>query len=158
MLPLRHEIPCRIEAEAFETNNGFSLEICEDTGGGYNTAYANAGDYLDYPVYVPKAGAYTVGYRVATQRSNAVIVLLADIEGILTSLDTMHFSSTGDWQTWQTQQGSANLPEGRYTLRILVMQSEYNLNWFEFKEVDALGDGCNPETIEIFPNPADDYK
>ena len=155
VLPLRHEIPCRIEAEAFETNNGFSLEICEDTGGGYNTAYANAGDYLDYPVYVPKAGAYTVGYRVATQRSNAVIVLLADIEGILTSLDTMHFSSTGDWQTWQTQQGSANLPEGRYTLRILVMQSEYNLNWFEFKEVDALGDGCNPETIEIFPNPAE---
>jgi len=153
-LPLRHPIPGRIQAEDYYQNNGFELESCEDTGGGYNTAYASAGDYLDYLVYVPQPGSYDMNFRVATIRNNAELIIQAQYGEDFTSLDTILFSPTGDWQSWQTQSTSLSLNEGRYTLRLLVKQGEHNLNWFEIIEPSMLVENDINPTVIVYPNPA----
>jgi hypothetical protein len=153
-LPRRFTIPCRIQAEDYCHNNGFELENCEDTGDGYNTAYASTGDYLDYLVYVPESGAFDMNFRVATIRNNAELIIQSESEEEFTSLDTILFTSTGGWQNWQTQSTRLTLDEGRYTLRLLVKQGEHNLNWFEIVQPSLLIEyNINPKII-LYPNPA----
>ncbi len=155
-LPVRYNIPGRIEAEDYYHNNGFELESCEDDGNGYNTGYADAGDYLDYLIHVTKEGRYTVNYRVATTAGNAEMIVFAGEEGNFAALDTVRFSSTGGWQSWNTQQGDVFLEEGRYTLRIYVKQGAHNLNWFEFSTYTGLPETAETREFYVFPNPAHD--
>jgi endoglucanase len=157
-LPDRFVIPGRIEAEDFYYNNGFELENCTDAGNGYNTAYAALGDYLDYLVYIPLAGHYTVDYRVATERTNAELVFqIGDGESFI-SLDTIRFLSTNGWQNWQTQAGgSFYLEEGYYTVRLLVKQGEHNLNWFRISNYNTINHLKTVPVIKVYPNPAQDY-
>ena len=154
-LPIRYTIPGRIQAEDFFENHGFELEICQDEDGGYNTAYAASGDYLDYRIYIPETREYTMNFRVATAYSNAELIVLTGNEESFTSLDTIRFTSTGDWQNWQTQSTSLTLNEGRYTLRLLVKQGEHNLNWFEFElPVSIAVDQSTKNKLKLYPNPA----
>ena len=156
-LPVRFTIPGRIQAEDFFENHGFELETCQDEGGGYNTAYAAAGDYLDYRIYVPETREYTMNFRVATAYGNAELIIQTGNEKSFTSLDTIRFTSTGGWQNWQTQSTTISLNEGRYTLRLLVKQGEHNLNWFEF-ELPQTVTSNNPlyNKLKLYPNPVQD--
>lgn len=155
-LDSRYILPGRIQAEDFDYNNGFELEECQDAGGGYNTAYANAGDYLDYLVYVPVGDLYTIRLRVSTLRTNTEIILQSDAGGEFSSLDTIKITTTGGWQNWQTQYSSLTLEPGRYTFRILVKQGEYNLNWFEIIEYTAVNRVKTKSYVKLYPNPAQD--
>ncbi|MBN1952421.1 MAG: carbohydrate-binding protein [Bacteroidales bacterium] len=155
-LPVRHTIPGLIQAEDFQVNYGFTLEACTDAGEGYNTAYASAGDYLDYPVYVTQGMEYGIEYRVATTHTTSELILQTNATGSFASLDTFRFSSTGGWQNWTTQTAIAFLQQGHYTLRLLVKQGEHNLNWIRFTEYEALADPFNSSKIRVFPNPSSD--
>ncbi len=155
-LPDRHTIPGRIEAEAFDVNNGLVLENCSE--GGKNTGYANAGDYLDYRVYVGASMNYDLNYRIATERSNAELILQTGDGEHFTSIDTIKFSSTGGWQNWTTQSRTVYLEEGYYIIRLLVKQGEHNLNWFEFKKTTGLpNEKAMEEDYLLYPNPGSDY-
>jgi len=156
-LPVRYTLPGKVEAEDFNVNMGLALETCEDKGGGLNTAYANAGDYLDYCVYVTETGEYTVNFRVATIRTNAQIVLRTIKDGQTTPIDTVSFTSTGGWQYWETQSSHVKLEEGRYTLRIFINRGEHNLNWFEVTETTGImqKNRNNPAQLIAYPNPVD---
>jgi hypothetical protein len=153
-LPVRFPIPGRIEAEDYYLNQGLELEICEDAGGGYNTGYTNAGDFLDYNIHVAQAGTYSIHFRVATEQTNAQIVLLIGEGDSFTAIDTVSFTSTTGWQNWTTQSSLVILPEGRYTFRILIKQSEHNLNWFEFSNYTAIDQTRSRSGLRIYPNPA----
>ncbi len=155
-LPVRYAIPGRIQAEDYYYNQGFELEICQDAGGGYNTSYAAAGDYLDYLIYTPESRQYTMNFRVATIRSNAELIIQAQYAENYTPLDTILFVPTGDWQNWQTQSTVILLNEGRYKLRLLVKQGEFNLNWFEFEIPSSLAEKDPVRKINVYPNPAQD--
>lgn len=154
-LPVRYNIPGKIQAENFHLNHGFELEACEDTDAGYNTSYANAGDYLDYLVNVTAAGRYFLNYRVATIRTNAEIIIITD-DGQQKSIDTVKINSTGGWQIWKTQISAAELPAGRYTIRIYAKQGEFNLNWFEITSFSAIEDKNQSSGMKVFPVPAKD--
>ncbi len=156
-LPQRHTLPARIQAENFYYNNGLVLEECSDAGGGYNTGYAASGDYLDYLVFVETEDHYALNYRVATTASNAYLVLQHNASGSFFSVDTIHFSATGGWQNWETQRSDAILPAGRYTLRLYVMQGEHNINWIDFSEYTDLEQNNNKISIDLYPNPAQNY-
>lgn len=156
-LPVRHTIPGRIQAEDYYFNNGFELEICQDAGGGYNTAYAASGDYLDYLVEVTQTGEYILDFRIATIRIDAELIIQIKYDENYTSLDTMLFTPTGDWQNWQTQSTRVNLIEGRYTLRLSVKQGEHNLNWFEFRVPTAITKINSLPSVKIYPNPTQQY-
>ena len=156
-LPVRYNLPGRIQSENYYYNNGMVSETCTDTGGGFNMGYANPGDYLDYLVYVPSAGNYKFNFRVASERSSSQIIIRVGEGNSFTAVDTVTITGTGGWQTWKTISSTAFLPEGRYTLRIYVRSGEFNTNWFEAAKAPITGietDAING--FRIYPNPAND--
>jgi hypothetical protein len=155
-LPARFTIPERIQAEDFYYNNGLVLEECQDNGGGYNTGYANPGDYLDYLIYVPKEDKYTINFRVASNQSSAQLIIQHNQSGEYVSIDTLIISGTGGWQNWETQTAHLTLPQGRYTFRLLVLSGEHNLNWFDFNYYSLVHRTKQEPEFIVYPNPIQD--
>ena len=139
-------LPAKIEAEDFKVNNGFQTEDCTDNGGGFNLAFANPGDYVDYPVFLYESGEFSFNYRVASDNSGKFKTMLVTKDETI-DLHTITASTSG-WQSWKTVTASASLPKGKFTLRIHAISGEFNLNWFQ---VDvATGTGItDPEKGEI---------
>jgi hypothetical protein len=150
--------PARIQAEDFYKNYGFTLEDCDDDGGGKNTAYANNGDYLDYVLYVPEATDYKLNLRVALQNGSATVqFLFENEEGGFTSVKSMSLTNTGGWQEWETQSTTISLPAGKYRFRLKSLSGEHNINWFELD--DNLGNESSGfvDNVMLYPNPAKDH-
>ncbi len=157
-LPTSYPVPGRIEAEDYYVNHGFVFENCEDTGGGLNSAFAKAGNYLEYNIRVAQTGNYNLNYRVATERNNAELVFMINNTGVFKALDTIQFASTGGWQNWQTQSSSVYLEEGYYKIRLQVKQGEHNLNWFELThKTSSVSKPALFNSIELYPNPASSF-
>jgi len=145
-------IPARIQVEYYYRNNGLVLEECSE--GGSNTGYADAGDYLDYILFVEEEGEYDMDFRVATERSGARLSVQADYGDGFQTLKSVAFAGTGGWQNWTTQGTTVRLEAGKFILRLLVTGAEHNLNWFEFKKfvgVNPRETGCS---FSLYPNPA----
>ncbi len=158
LLPVRITLPAKIEAEDFAFNNGLVSESCSDTGGGLDMGYAAPGDYLDYRVYVPKEGTYSVHVRVATIRASSQLILRTVEGNNYYDIDTLTIESTGGWQTWKTVSTKAFFKQGRYTLRLYVRSGEFNTNWLQVATipVDATLIPLNQE-LKVYPNPANKY-
>ncbi|MCF8370056.1 MAG: carbohydrate-binding protein [Bacteroidales bacterium] len=156
MVDFAHPIPGKIEAEDFLVQSGVELETTSDVGGGQNIGYLDPGDYLDYEVHVNTTGVYNVDYRTAAQYGTGTLQLqVLDSAGNASTLQTVTFASTGGWQTWATNSGTAILTKGRHIFRILITQAPFNLNWFEFSLLYSMD---NPNTdsftrIQVSPNP-----
>lgn len=154
-LPVRYNLPGRVQAENFSFNNGMVSETCTDTGGGFSMGYAAPNDYLDYAVNVSKAGYFNINYRVASERSSSQIIILTGEGKSFTPIDTVTFTGTGGWQTWKTIQSKLYLEAGRYTLRIFVKSGEFNTNWFEAVTAPITAiDETKTGIFSFYPNPA----
>lgn len=155
-LPFVHQLPGRVEAEAFRVQQGIELEETTDQGGGQNIAYLDPGDYLDYEVNITTPGAYQVSYRTASQFGSGGIELqLIDTAGNAFVIQNASFTPTGDWQSWSTTQQMADLPSGRYTLRARITAAPFNLNWMEFSLGTTSVQEELDETAIVFPNPSE---
>ena len=154
-LPTVHVIPGKIEAEAFSSMDGISLENTTDIGGGQNIGYLGAGDYLIYDVKVLNSATYSVDYRHSSQSGvNMQFVFLDTAGTYVTSFPSISLSATGGWQSWQTTNSSGGvLAQGDYKLRLDV-GSEFNLNWFEFVQGIGVDEQVTQRPILLFPNPA----
>jgi len=73
------------------------------------------------------------------------------------SIALMEVPVTNGWQSWQTTTAQVILDAGIYTLKMKVLESGYNLNWFEFEFVSSLSVAdLKNNTISIYPNPVSD--
>ena len=152
-----HQIPTKIEAEDFDYQEGIVLETTTDDGGGENVGYLDPNDYLDYEVNVTKAGTYNVDFRTAAQYGTGGLQLqFLDTAKNVTVISSPSFQSTGDWQNWNNTRESVTLPVGRYTMRLLITQSPFNMNWVQFTDptssIDAVGVGF--ANFNVYPNPS----
>ena len=157
--PYRHLIPGKLEAEDFTVNNGLALEDCEDTGGGLNIAYTYDGDYLDYIITVSEEGTYQLTYRIASdsQPGGKIDLQLIDSEETVQHVHTVDVPYTNGWQNWKSITASAVLPKGEYTLRMLVNQKGFNLNWMKFDRITTAVNSLKiPDRFKLYPNPAND--
>lgn len=147
------QIPGTVQAEDFYVNNGLELENTTDTGGGQNIGYTTTGDYLEYLVNVQQTGNYKIEYRYACGNNTNGQIKLQLINADTQDIQTVTFSGTGGWQTWQTKQAQAEMPAGRYYLRATIMAPEFNLNWirFTYLENDDDQDGI-ANTNDLCPN------
>ncbi len=153
-------VPGRIEAEAYFSQVGVQLETTTDTGGGENIGYLDPGDYLDYEINVENTGVYNVAYRTASLNGYGGLELQRiDAAGNATVLQSISFSPTGGWQTWQTTDANILLSAGRQRIRILITQSPFNLNWFEFSPVTSTSapEEKPLQDIKVFPNPGNGF-
>lgn len=148
-----YPLPGKVQVENFVENNGFSFE-----NNGTTSAYANPGDYLTYRVSVKTAGYYRINYRVATERSNATLIFQTGNGTEYTSQDTISFASTGGWSNWETQSGGpVYLESGYYFVRLLVLASEHNLDWFELSKTSSLPKKPGlTKNYQVYPNPVTD--
>jgi len=152
--PKIFNIPGRVEAEDYKccegtgyhdsdaTNNGgqyrndgVDIEVCTDTGGGYNVGWTVAGEWLSYSINVTQAGSYNIGIRVASNGAGGTFHL--EIDGVNVS-GTMTIPNTGGWQIWQTLNvNNINLATGNKTLKIVMdangaTGSVGNFNYIDF--------------------------
>ena len=150
-------VPGKIEAEAFSVNQGLQLETTTDVGGGQNIGYTNTGDYLEYRVRVLKSAKYTIEVRAACfNAAGKIEVQQINPSGTVINSVQINIPVTGGWQTWQTVTSTINLTAGICTLKVKILQPEFNLNWYKFTE-NTTGIPENASSVfSIFPNPAND--
>jgi aryl-phospho-beta-D-glucosidase BglC (GH1 family) len=156
-LPVYTIIPGKIEAEAYSVNQGLVFETCTDTGGGKNAGFTNSGDFLDYRVRVVKTSKYTLEVRAACfNAAGKIEVQQINSSGAIVNSVQLNIPVTGGWQTWQTFTTSIELTEGIWTLRVKILQPEFNLNWFRFTENSFGIQEDKNSVFSVFPNPAND--
>jgi len=147
-------IPGKIQAEDFNNQSGLETENTTDTGAGQNIGYTDAGDYAEYLIYISDSGNYNLNTRTAAQSNAGKIEFeLINNQGTQ-SLSIIDLPITGGWQSWQTASTQTVLNTGIYTLKMKVLKSGFNLNWFDFEFVSSLSVAdLKNNTISIYPNP-----
>ena len=156
--PTNLSIPGKIEAENYAITYGTQLEDTSDTGGGKNVGYFDVNDILEYNVNVISTANYTFGIRVASLDTSGRINILVDNQ----FKKTIDLPITGGWQIWQTLNASLDLTQGSHVLKIEVVKSGFNLNWFNFSNT-AFSRSIETKTVNavntasFYPNPASDY-
>ncbi len=156
-LPVHVQLPALIEAEDFDFNNGLELENTTDIGGGQNIGYTDAGDYLDYNIYIEQDGWYQFDVRVAAENNTGVIRFqqFNKSEELLNEV-AVDIPITGGWQTWETVTAKMILNPGNSTLRLYVADAGFNVNWFRVSFLGVIS-GVVENKLSVFPNPARDF-
>ena len=123
-----HEVPGRIEAEAFMDMSGVETEMLSP--GVINLGYFDNQDWIDYTVNVRETGQYDVTFRVslANGHPDGRGELQKDGE-VLCEFD---IPVTGGWNEWTSITCNVNLEAGEQILRVYVKQAPWNLDWMEF--------------------------
>ncbi len=117
-------IPARLEAENYHAMNGVVTGICPE--GSREIAGFDAGDWVEFNIYVQYEGKYKVEYRLSAEQPG-VIQLTAGSTVLLTS----KIAKTGA-DTWKTVSGgNIALKQGNNILRIRVQKGSYRMNWIE---------------------------
>jgi hypothetical protein len=128
-------IPSKIEAEKYAAMSGVQVEATTDAGGGQSLGYIANGDWMEYSVNAPSAGAYTVNLRVASLGAGGQIQVRSATGSVLA---TVAVPNTNGWQTWQSVSTSVNLPQGNQTIRLVSTAAQgWNINWLEFATPSA---------------------
>jgi hypothetical protein len=155
-LQTRFLIPSKIQAEDFNYQYGLQTENTSDIGGGLNIGYTDAGDYADYLVYISDSGNYNLNLRTAAAYNSGKVEFLLLNNNSTASISTVDLPVTGGWQSWQTTTTETTLNAGVYSLKMKVLESGFNINWFEFEFLNSLSVDSQIKTItSIYPNPID---
>tara|TARA_B110000967_G_scaffold210085_1_gene270420 strand:+ start:18395 stop:21082 length:2688 start_codon:yes stop_codon:yes gene_type:complete len=150
-------LPGKIESEDFENQKGLQLENTTDTGLGENIGYTDAEDYAEYLIYISKDGNYNLNVRTAAQSDSGKIEFELSNKGITQSVSIVDLPVTGGWQLWQTTTVKTTLTAGIYTLRMKVLESGFNMNWFAFEFTSSLSvKDSLAASVKVFPNPFSD--
>jgi len=118
-------IPSTIQAESYDEMLGIQLETSTDVGGGQNVSYCDAADWLDYTIYVPTAGQYTIEARVSSLNNTGAFDLKTGTK-VLASFALP--SGTGGWQIWTTLSKTVTLSQGNQTMRLAITGKDININ------------------------------
>ena len=119
-----------IEAEDYDDMYGVQAESTLDIGGGVNLGYINSNDWLEYEVDIPMTGDFIFSFRTASLSGGGDINISS--QGV--AVGTVSIPATGDWQNWETVEGSAiPLEQGLQTIRLTAVSGGFNINWLEIK-------------------------
>jgi F5/8 type C domain/Carbohydrate binding module (family 6)/Abnormal spindle-like microcephaly-assoc'd, ASPM-SPD-2-Hydin len=95
--------------------NGVDLQACSDTG--CDLGWTMAGQWFKYTVDVAAAGAYTVGFQLASPSGVIDGLHIASSSGKNLS-GAVNVPDTGGSQAWATTTAAVTLPAGRQTLTV----------------------------------------
>ncbi|MDB6017906.1 MAG: domain containing protein [Pedosphaera sp.] len=113
-----HDTDAANNGGQYRTNEAVDIQATIDTGGGYDVAWAYAGEWLDYSVNVGVAGIYTLGTRVSSQGGGGAFHL--EINGA-NKTGPQFVPNTGNSQSWVTLSiTNVLLDPGPQTLRLVM--------------------------------------
>lgn len=151
-------IPGKVEAEEFNNQSGLQTEETTDLLGGLNIGYTDAGDFAEYLVFVNQTGIYNMDIRAAANSQSGIIQLQMISENTTESLGWFAIPVTGGWQNWATTTHEIELTQGVYTLKMTVLQSGFNINWFDFNysedNLSANDAITDIKSVMLYPNPS----
>jgi Beta-1,3-glucanase/Carbohydrate binding module (family 6) len=120
--------------------DGVDLEVCSDTGCGYDIGWTATGQWFNYTVDVATAGTYTVGLRVAAPGAVTDALHIASSSGADLSGD-VNIPATGGYQTWTTVDATVTLPAGVQTLTVDQDSGGWNIYYMAFATAGSGGSG-----------------
>jgi hypothetical protein len=121
-------------------SDGVDLEVCSDTGCGYDIGWTAAGQWFKYTVDVASAGTYAVSLRLAAPAAVTDGLHIASSAG--TSLTGgISVPATGGWQDWTTVTASITLPAGVQTLTVDQDNAGWNIHYLAFAASGSGGGG-----------------
>lgn len=110
-------------------SDAVDIEITQDTGGGYNVGWIDAGEWLVYNnLSIPTTGSYTVRIRVASPSGATASV---DLNGGSIVLGDFPIPASGGWQNWVTVTKTVTINAGTYNLGVFAKTAGWNFNWIE---------------------------
>lgn len=116
---------------AFRPDEGVDLESTADVGGGFNLGWTEAGESITYTVDVT-AGTYDVVARIASESLGGEFYL--EVGGVDVT-GPIAFPATGGWQSWtNVEVEGVELLGGVQTLRFVINQGGFNINYIDFEE------------------------
>ena len=162
-LPFKFKIPGKIEVEDFDFMDGLVLEDTSDEGGGKNISYTDTGDYADYLIYVEEEGNYKASFRFASEWAIGKISFSIIDENLdETALVTIETPITGGWQVWETTSANLLIPKGIYTLRMRIIDGNFNMNWMEFEVDNVVNNDIDNDGVinedDLCPNTSEGAK
>jgi hypothetical protein len=116
--------------------DGVDLEVCSDTGCGYDLGWTAAGQWFKYTVNVATAGTYTVSFRLASPSGVTDALHIANGAGVNLS-GSVNAPDTGGWQDWATVTASVTLPAGLQTLTVDQDNAGWNIYYLSFAAASA---------------------
>ena len=138
-------------------STGVDIESSSDSGGGYNIAWAYAGEWLNYSATVATAGTYDVDVRVASGGAGGTFHI--EVNGV-DKTGPLAVPNTGGWQTWTTiRKPSVALSAGPQVFR-LVMDTNGsttavgNFNWIRVSVPNGLAILRGPYLQQVTDNSA----
>jgi len=153
-LPVHFALPGKIEVESFHLNVGLELENTTDVGGGQNLGFTSTGDFTEYRVRVSETGQYKLEVRVACFNNSGKLAFRQfDQSGALLNESQVNVPVTGGWQSWQTVVSNMILNEGSGKLRMVILDPEFNINWFRLTFLGPVLSLNQPTQHALYPNP-----
>lgn len=146
-------VPGTFEAEEYTDMSGIQTENTTDDGGGINVGWIDAGDWLEYSdICVATNGSYTIEARIASQSNGGQFEVQDQNGNVLVTVDV---PVTGGWQNWESVNETLELASSITTLKLVVTQGGFNINWFEFTTdnsggvIDVSGVSISSTTISL---------
>ncbi|TCI84921.1 carbohydrate-binding protein [Tenacibaculum sp. M341] len=129
-------IPNKIEAESFASFSNIQadkmLVPTSDGDSGLKVGYNDVNDWYEYKVNVTESANYEFDFRVSNGlATNGGIQVLSNGSPVKSII----IPSTNNWESFQNVKFQANLNQGEQTIRLLVLKSGVDINWFSIKKV-----------------------
>lgn len=107
----------------YRPNEGVDIEVCK--AGGYNTGWANSGEWTAYTVTVAKSGNYKLSLFVATPAEGGK--LHVEFDGV-DKTGLISVMNTGGYQNWKTVSKLVQLTAGQHVMKIYLDNADSGLN------------------------------
>jgi len=141
-----------IELEDYAYNYGMALEENPEASGGYQLAYTDVGDWVDYLLDVKDSGYYLLDVRVSSALNTGMITfsnfekneLLAKIKTPLTT----------SWNVYKVASGRVKLQQGIQTIRLNVDTAGFNADCMKFTYDEQQNATIQDIAFDVFPNPS----
>ncbi len=149
-----HDVDAGNNGGQYRPAEGVDIEVCGDTGGGYDIGWLAPGEWLEYTISVPTAGDYTFDVRIASLSTGGSFHLAFDGND---QTGPVAVPVTGGWQAWTTVSATATLAAGTQVMRLTADTDGFNVNYFDVVAVPtAVGRGGLPVVAALnpcYPNP-----
>ncbi len=126
-------LPGKLEAESYTAMDGVQIEPDEE--GVPNLGWINDGDFSEYLVKVPAAGAYKLTARVASAAEEKSTITVSDSTGKALATLTVDPAKTKGWNDWYETSTAIDLPKGEQKLKFTYSGTTdflMNVDWFSF--------------------------
>ena len=127
-------LPGKLEAESYTAMDGVQIEPDEE--GVPNLGWINDGDFSEYLVKVPAAGAYKLTARVASAAEEKSTITVSDSTGKALATLTVDPARTKGWNDWYETSTQIALDKGEQTLKFTYSGTTdflMNVDWYNFK-------------------------